>query len=189
MKKFAAAIAAALALTLSACGGDDPQPIETVTPAPWPGETAGPSPTGTPTPSQEKLSAQAEHAYRAFFDEWTRLERAGGADEPTQILLDNGAGDYLNAVMLLLRDQKANGVTVEGPMPTARVLPAPGGDFRGIDPRLTLRVCEDHRAGRYTDSEGTHPQRLLEGTLYLAFLDGRPKIVAGTTEATEQCTF
>lgn len=188
MKKFATAVVAALAITLSACVADQPQPIQTVTPTPWPGDTAGPTPTTTSTPSQEELSAQAEQAYRAFFTEWTRLEREGGADEPTQVLLDNGAGKYLDGVMALLRDQKATGRQVGGAPPQLTVVPAPGGDFEGIDPRLTLQVCEDHREAWFEDQSGRRAGQLVQGTVYLGFVDGRIKATGASTKVVDRCT-
>ena len=192
MKRGAVAIVVACALALSACGGEaGSPPIETVTPTPWPGdpiERGAPSPSPTPIPSQAQLSARAEVVYRAFFDEWMRLERAGGADQPTQILLDNGADNYLEIVMGLLRHQKETGYTVSGPASTTEVVASPGGDYDGIDPRYTLKVCEDHTKAIYVLGQERRQGRLVQGTVYLREVDGQLKLVGIDTMETERCT-
>ena len=142
MKKLASVLVVTLALLLSACGGTPPQPIDVITPAPWPGGTsATPQTTPSTDPTQEELSAQAEQAYRAFFNEWKRLELEGGAAEPTPILLANGAEKYLEGVMLFLRGQKALGYAVDGEVPATQVVPRPGETGREGGPRVTLAGC------------------------------------------------
>lgn len=140
------------------------------------------------TPSQQELSAQAERVYRAFFNEWTRLKREGGADEPTEILLNNGAGPYLESVMKNLRDQKAGGHTIGGPLPVLKVVGVPGGDYEGIDPRLTLQVCEDSTAAWWEEAGERHPGGIAQGTVYLGKVDDRIKVMGISTELVKQCT-
>ncbi|MDO5681619.1 MAG: hypothetical protein Q4G46_02155 [Propionibacteriaceae bacterium] len=153
--------------------------------APTPSVIAAPA---TPKePTQEELSAEAERVYRTFFDEVTRLEREGGALEPTQILLDNGTGKYLDANMAILREQVASGETVGGPLPTVTVKPAPGGNFSGVDPRLTLYVCEDSSQGWFQDSEGTYQGGIGDGNIYLGRVDGRMKIMASDMKLVDEC--
>ncbi|HHV20546.1 MAG TPA: hypothetical protein GXZ30_03275 [Propionibacterium sp.] len=177
-----------LALLLSACGGTPPQPIDVITPAPWPGGTsATPQTTPSTEPTQEELSAQAEQAYRAFFNEWKRLELEGGADEPTPILLENGAEKYLEGVMLFLREQKAIGYTVDGEMPTTQVVPRPGETDQESDPRLTLAVCEDSTLSWHTDDLGRHQGTRSQGLVFLRIVDGRPKVVWANTDVVETC--
>ncbi|WP_432559968.1 hypothetical protein [Granulicoccus sp. GXG6511] len=187
MKKLAAGLVAVLALAMSACVDAPQRPIETVTPVPLPGDTVEPPATASRTPSQEELSAQAEQAYRAFFNEWKRLEFLGGADEPTPTLLENGAGKYLEGVMLFLRDQKSTGYVVQGEMPTATVVPRPGEAELGSDPRLTLAVCEDSRSSWHTDSRGRHEGTLSQGLAYVNIVDGRMKVVWANTEVVQAC--
>lgn len=189
MKKLASVLVVTLALLLSACGGTPPQPIDVITPAPWPGGTsATPQTTPSTEPTQEELSAQAEQAYRAFFNEWKRLQFAGGADEPTQVMRNTAGPEYLEGVMKLLRDQRVNQITVTGDFPTTTVVAAPGGDFEGMDPRLTLMVCEDHSNLESHEDGLSRTGDTLEGTVYLDFIDGRPKVVGGVTRPVEVCS-
>ena len=182
MKRLAAGVLVIVVAMLSACGGND-EPIDVVTPTPL----STPSPTSTDTLSQAELSAMAEDTYRTFFAEWTRLEREGGAEEPTLVLLENGAGPYLESVMELLREQRDSGTTVSG-LAVAKVIPAPGGDFQGIDPKLTLRVCEDHSNGTYTREGVTYQGEIREGLVYLGSVNGRTKVMGGDTQLVDACS-
>ena len=180
MKRLTAGLLAVLVLALSACGGKGE-------PTPTPAST--PTPTATGTPSQAELSAMAEETYRTFFAEWTRLEREGGATEPTPAMRATATDQYLESVMAFLRDQKQTGYRIVGPMATARAIAAPGGDFAGIDPQLTLKVCEDSSHTTYT-VDGTEDRGyLVEGVVYFRFVADRPKLVTGTTQRVDQCSF
>lgn len=191
MKRRVSSLILAAALALSACNGGE-QPIETVTPTPVPPPTASEStptpPSATPSLSQEELSAQAEQAYRAFFAEWVRLQRLGGTETATTAMTQNAAGAYLEAVLMLLKEQQDQGVKAGGPPPELTVTPAPGSGAEGSDPRLTLNVCEDNSRGWYEDESGRYEGGIAEGTVYLQFLDGRPKVVFGETESVQSCT-
>lgn len=163
--------------------------METVTPTPRVGpQTTVSTPTPTPTLSQEELSAMAEEVYRTFFDEWVRLERAGGADEPTQILLDNGAGSYLEGVVALLQDQKARGVEIGGPLPRVTVAPT-HGDTAQPEAGIILRVCEDNRDGWFEDETGRDSGELVQGTVRVEQIEDRLKVTAARTNEVETCTF
>lgn len=190
MKVRVAAIVCTVALAVSACNGGE-TPVETVTPTPWAGSTAAestPTPTSTPTPSQEELSAMAEQTYRAFFNEWVRLQWAGGAEAPTSVLGDYAAGDYLDGVAALLRQQKEVGQEVGGALPVLRVVPEPGGDFEGVDPRLTLKVCEDSSQAWYVIDGVRHAGDIVEGIVYLGWVDDRVKVVGAETEVVQRCS-
>ncbi|WP_425307781.1 hypothetical protein AADG42_03175 [Ammonicoccus fulvus] len=183
MKKLYAGLLAVLVLVGCTPTGPGVQP----TPTPIVVPESTPGPVASATPSQEELSAEAERVYRTFFAEWKRLEREGGADEPTQILKDNGAGRYLDGVVLMLRHQKEQGVEVSGPLPEVKVRPAPGDSKDNADPRYTLEVCEDYSAGEYRDESGVHAGQLLQGNVYLGHVDGQLKVVWAVTEEVERC--
>lgn len=162
MKKLYAGLLVAFALVACTPAGSGVQP----TPSPIVVPESTPSPVASATPSQEELSAEAERVYRTFFNEWKRLDREGGADEPSQILRDNGDGLYLEAVAEHLRGYKSRGTRYEGPDPKLTVSPAPGtisGDGEG-DPRFTLAVCEDYRDGWIVERGSRRPGVLIRGS-------------------------
>lgn len=181
MKKLVGALAV-LALLLCGCRQESPPPAPIVT------ATIAPTSLPSYTPSQAELSGRAERVYRTFFNEWTRLEREGGAEEPTQVLLDNGSGGYLKGVMGFLRNQKSTGRIIGGPLPKVTVVAAPGGEFEGVDPRLTLQVCEDHTAAWFEEDGTQYAGELAQGTVYLGYVEGRIKVIGASTKSVEQCT-
>ncbi len=187
MKKLYAGLLVVLALV--ACTPTGSGVESSPTPIVVPEGTGTPSPAVSSTPSQEELSAEAERVYRTFFNEWKRLDREGGADEPSQILRDNGDGLYLEAVAQHLRGYKSRGTRYEGPDPKLTVSPAPGtisGDGEG-DPRFTLAVCEDYRDGWIVEGDSRRPGVLIRGVVYLAEIDGRLKVVDGDTGGARSC--
>lgn len=185
MKKLYAGLLVGFALVACTPAGSGVQP----TPTPIVVPESTPSPVASATPSQEELSAEAERVYRTFFNEWIRLEREGGAEEPTQILKDNGSERYVDAIMTFLSDQKAQGVTVEGPLPSLSIRPAPGSPYGSADPRMTIEVCEDHRAGWSDDGSGKQPGKLVHGLVFLGVVSDRTKVVWSQTEVVDECPF
>ena len=183
MKKLYAGLLVVLALV--ACtptgSGVESSPTPIVVPE------GTPSPAVSSTPSQEELSAEAERVYRTFFNEWIRLEREGGADEPTQILVENGAEGYLEGVSLMLKEQRQRGETAGGPLPIVTVKPDPGMSAEGSDPRLTLAVCEDHSAGWYRDEDGQRLGLLLQGRVFLKEIDAQFRVVWARTKEVQKC--
>lgn len=184
MKKLYAGLLVVLALVACTPTGSG---VESPTPIVVPESTPGP--VASATPSQEELSAEAERVYRTFFAEWKRLEREGGADEPTQILKDNGGSLYLAAVTESLRSFKARDVRYEGPDPQLTVSPAPGTISAAGegDPAYTLTVCEDYRDAWVVEAGSQRPGILVTGTLYFAQVDGRLKVVDGDTHRSDSC--
>lgn len=184
-RALVAALFTAAILTGGCAGTPGGEPRTTPEPTSPIGSVA-PSPTASPTPSQEELSAEAERVYRTFFAEWKRLEREGGADEPTQVMLDNGAEIYLESVMKGLRLQKAEGIHVEGPPALTTVRASPGPTDKG-DPRYTLTVCEDYTGSYASNESGGAPGRLIQGKVYLRNIGGRLKLVSAATEEVTRC--
>lgn len=185
MKKLYAGLLAVLVLVGCTPTGPGAQP----TPTPIVVPESTPGPVASATPSQEELSAEAERVYRTFFNEWIRLEREGGAEEPTQILKDNGAALYLAGVRALLRDSYEREVRYEGPDPvvTVKANPGSGSPDTDSDPRLTLTVCEDSSGGWTVGPGSSQPGVVAEGQIYLAYVGDRMKVVDANLQQVDAC--
>lgn len=146
------------------------------------------SPTPSPTPSQEELSRQAQAAYQIAFDEYERLARAGGAEEPSAKMLEVEEGLYLQQDLALLKYQKDQGVKVEGDPSVTKSRPVPSASKGGSDERLTLQICEDRRASRAVYSDGRQgPNRLWQGFVYGKLVNGTVKLTDVDTKEVQRC--
>lgn len=171
----------------------DPPPTPTTAVTPTPSCEPGTDPC-TPEVAAEqaelkKLRAEAERAYRATFTEREKLSNEGGATNPTSILLENADGDYLAAVMALLRDQQARGEVVRS-QSTTNVKPAPnaGAGKPGVDPRLSLDVCEDNSKSSWLDKDGVaHPSTSFAGKIFVGQIDGRIKVIGADLAEVSSC--
>lgn len=137
----------------------------------------------------KKLRAEAEAAYRASFTERVRLSNEGGATEPSPQLLESADGDYLDAVMALLRDQKARGEIIRSKSVT-NVRQATGAeqDRSGADPRLTLDVCEDNTQSSWTDPTGVeHQSTSFAGKVLVGQIGGRLKVSGADLAEVDSC--
>lgn len=186
-----AAVVVGLLALMSACTPAAPPvspgpPVQTGLPS----RTPEPSASASRTPSQDELVKQAQAAYQVAFDEFERLSREGGADEPSAKMKDVETGLYLEQDMALLRDQKKRGYTVEGKAATAKSRPAPGKVKGDSDPRLTLEICEDRRGSRALYPDGRSGEnRLWQGFVYAAFREGRMRLVDVDTSEVSMCSW
>lgn len=134
----------------------------------------------------KKLRAEAEEAQRVVFAERIRLANEGGADEPSEVLLANTSGNYLEMAMGLLRDQKKRGVEIRGSVRVV-VKATPGETMSGSDPRLTMTACEDSSPGTYTRDGTTFRGNVFEGKVFAAVVDGRVKLINAEMKQVPSC--
>ncbi|TDO93327.1 hypothetical protein [Enemella evansiae] len=185
-----AALLSVLAFALVGCNTSSAggQPGETSTGTPGPATSASATPSASPTPSQEELTKQAQAAYQIAFDEFERLSREGGADQPSAKMLEVEDPGYLDLDMAFLRDQKAVGYRVEGAPATTKSRSVPSAEKSGSDRRLTLQVCEDRRGSSAVYPNGaTERNRLWQGFVYGKLVNGRVKLVDIETSEVQQC--
>ncbi len=161
MRRFAGVTATILvAVLLAGC-----QPVVPPT-TPPPSPTSSPtSPTAVPTPTyrctpeaggeeapcsqvdyeemkaKDALYAEAEAVYQKMFAENIRISRAGGVDQPTQIILETTDGQARSSLMEIFRDLDESHVSARGEDPTIYVERAPGLSREGSI--VTLLVCVD----------------------------------------------
>lgn len=183
-----AAVVVGLLALMSACTPAAPPvspgpPVQTGLPS----RTPEPSASASRTPSQDELVKQAQAAYQVAFDEFERLSREGGADEPSAKMKDVETGLYLEQDMALLRDQKKRGYTVEGKAATAKSRPAPGKVKGDSDPRLTLEICEDRRGSFFRIDGNTSEGYPTQGFAFLAIRGQRAVLVDVDTAKVSTC--
>lgn len=155
-------------------------------PTPNASPTPTPSPSPSPTPSQQDLSAQAEKAYRTASGEFERLAREGGTSEASPVLRSVAAERALLKYVALLNNQKERRYTVTG---TGQIhtKPQPGSVSYDSDPRLSLQVCDDRSAVRWTEGGQTMPGYPVQGWAYGRLIDGKVMIVDVETSRVERC--
>lgn len=126
-------------------------PVQPTT-VPTPSPTCTPEAGGTPYPctrynydqmlAKDKLYAEAEAVYRNLLAEDERIKRAGGAVQPTQVLLDNATGAYLDAAVKVYGNYRSHGtVAVGGKFRLAYLRRAPGISRAGSV--VALDACVD----------------------------------------------
>ncbi|NNG18972.1 hypothetical protein HJ590_05175 [Naumannella sp. ID2617S] len=136
------------------------------------------------------MTKQVQAAYQIAFDEFERLSREGGADQPSAKMLEVEEGLYLEQDMALLQDQKKTGYKVEGKPSTSRSRAAAGAVKGDSDPRLTIQVCEDRRGSFSVNPDGRRVEdRLSEGYVYAKLVNGRVKLVNVDTSEVAQCAW
>ncbi|OYO19287.1 hypothetical protein CGZ93_12955 [Enemella dayhoffiae] len=134
------------------------------------------------------MTKQVQAAYQIAFDEFERLSREGGADQPSAKMLEVEEPGYLDQDMAFLRDQKATGYKVVGEPAITRSRSVPSVEKSGSDRRLTLQVCEDRRGSSAVFRDGkTERNRLWQGFVYAKAFSGRVKLVDIDTSEVERC--
>lgn len=89
--------------------------------------------------------AAVEKAYRESFIEFNRLEMAGGATKPTQVLLDTSSGENLQHLIVWLRQDKKAGIRQLNPGKLVGVVAGSG------TPQMrAVTACEDYTDVRWT---------------------------------------
>lgn len=184
------AVLAAGALATGCTPDTDPGSTPTPSPSvPQASPTASPSPTRTESPEEQKQREAfeaAEKAYRANWAESGRLSMAGGADKPTQVLLDTSKGSYLDDTMLSLRGIKENKLRASGP---GKISWVRHGGYSAT--KITLRTCEDYRNavlrkknGDVYTPEGT---RVYDQTIDVVLTGGTWKLSDQDTQEVKSC--
>lgn len=157
-------------------------------PVPSPVFSTPVEPSASPTPSLEELQKQALAAYEVAFDEYERLSREGGADQPSPKMLEVEHGRYLEQDMLLLRYQKQHGFRVEGGPAKRRARPAAGRGKDSADSRLTLQICEDRRASSAVNPNGNREKnKLWQGFVFVSVIEDRVKLVDADATEVQSC--
>ena len=178
-RKVAGAVALLCLLAVTACTAE----ARTPSPSPSPAATSA-SPTETEQERQERLDyAAAEKAYRTFRAEYRRVQRAGGAKQPTALMRKTAAGTYLKTFAEVLRGYEKLGTRAVGE--EAIVYVKEGGYEPG---EVVLNVCEDARAVRIirTNGKGGHGD-LRIATLRVRQMSGKWKVWSGSGEEVRSC--
>lgn len=104
--RIAAAALMAAVIPIAGCALGSPGGGGTVTPA-----TAILTPSPTPSLTQDQLDAEAERVFRLYFEEFVKLETAGGADQLPPAWSDYVTGEAYESFEELAREAKEEGRT------------------------------------------------------------------------------
>ncbi len=187
--KNVATIAVLITLTASGCTQPDPNAKPTY--------TCTPSDGGTPHPcykaehelqaNEDKLYAEAEAVYREYLAEEERINRTGGVDQPTPVLLATTTSPYLeSAVESFAEIKAAHATAVGGKFQLVWVKRAPRDVRDGSV--ATLQMCLDASSVMM----GSAGKRALPGgvsqrTAYFVRVGDRLVIKSGRYEWVEKC--
>lgn len=114
-----------------------------------PPTSATPSPSPSTDP-EKAIDNAIVRAYRGQFDEYNRLDMQGGADKPTQKLLDTTSGTHRKAVMIALQADKHDGIRALNAGLLLGVVVKPGtGTTRAVT------ACEDYTHVSWAKKDGS----------------------------------
>jgi predicted acyl esterase len=91
--------------------------------------------------AKDRLYAEAEAVYRRILDESTRIIRAGGVTEPTEVILATTEGKARDDFMATFESFAEDGLRAIGDDPTLAMRREPGISREGSI--VALRVCVD----------------------------------------------
>lgn len=137
--------------------------------------------------AKDKLYAEAEAVYRKFHAEDLRIARAGGASQPTSVLLETTSGFFLEDSMEGYRSDRERGLTAHGGNRDIKSVTRLVGVSKGGSV-AALRVCTDstsiaiHEKGRYV-GQGS----INNDDLYFGLVDSRIKIIGVDGEQVDSC--
>lgn len=137
--------------------------------------------------AKDALYAEAEAVYRKFLAEDTRIMRAGGVAEPTDVILETTSGAFLEDVMSQYREFEQEGLKAEGSGPDLiSVKRAAGRSKTGSI--VSITTCVD---GRSTDfikqGKPIGSGVLARDDNYFARVDGLLKVVGADGKEVESC--
>lgn len=201
MSRFTMIAVAILGMACLLAGCQPPAP--TVAPTPTPATIPTPSFSCTPEAggdayectqaqydemvAKDALYAEAEAVFQEFFAENIRISRAGGVEEPTEVLLATATGAFLENAMEIFRDMAKRGLKANGNDPTAAVKRLPGSSKGGSI--VALSVCVDASGwafyrGDELDSHG----RPAEDHIYFSRIDGVLKMIGADGGWVDSCS-
>ena len=137
--------------------------------------------------AKDALYAEAEVVYRKFLAEDTRIMRAGGIDEPTDVILETTSGAFLEDVMSLYRSLSENKSVAEGSDPVLRSFQrAPGRTKTGSVASVT--TCVDSTGLQFLrDGEAVGPGLIALDENYFGLVDGQIKLIGADGKLVNEC--
>lgn len=197
------AVAVLAAAVLAGCQPTTPTPPSPTTPVQSP--TSVPTPTYLCTPeaggdeapcseieyeemkAKDALYAEAEAVYREFFAENIRISRAGGAAEPTEVLLRTTHGFYLDDVLSLFRSQRERGIHAKGEDPTIVTAKRLVGQSKGGS-IVALAICVDAtRWSFYRGTEWVSDGAVAVDDTYFSRVNGVLKMIGADGREVDAC--
>lgn len=163
-----------------------PEPSFTCTP-----EAGGPGYVCDQTAYEEMLAkdalyAEAEAVYRKFHAEDSRISRAGGADKPSQLILETTSGEFQDDIVKDHQYLKAEGLKARGETPKVLISRNPGTAKGGSE--VSMIVCIDSSQWAYfRGSEELAAGGFAINELYFARTESGLTIIGADGRETESC--
>lgn len=190
LRRVVTAVAVGITLLMAGCAQVDPagQPTYSCTPDDGSSPYACYKVQYDAKAKEAAQYAEAEAVYRKYLAEDERINRIGGVSEPTPVLLETTAGDFLENVMANYRALKdAQATAVGGQYKVAWLKRMPRTDTLNGSV-VAITACVDARTIQ-VGSKRTHPKPglVLETTAYFAPTDDLIKITASRYKEVTQC--
>jgi len=137
--------------------------------------------------AKDALYAEAEAVYRTYLAEDARILRLGGVDEPTKVLLETTAGDFLAGAMADYRDLVASGTNARGNDPVLKTIErAPGNSKAGS--LAAMVTCVDGSSFEFIrDGKSVSRGTAVQNENYFSRVDGVLKVIGADGRQVEAC--
>lgn len=132
------------------------------------------------------LQMQAERSVRTALSQEEHVAQMPGVGRPGALFDQVAAGEYRDLVIANLDYQRDHGIGVSG-HGKVTVTPDPGDRRPGSDPRLTMKVCVDNTATRFTEKGLEYYGETTQGHLFAAVVGGRVKVVSAHVLPVPSC--
>ncbi|MDQ7991276.1 MAG: hypothetical protein AAGC63_00755 [Propionicimonas sp.] len=137
--------------------------------------------------AKDALYAEAEAVFREYFAENIRISRAGGIEEPTEVMLRTTHGAYLADTLRLFKNLRRENLRARGDDPQiVRITRLPGRSKAGSE--VALRVCVDATHWAFYSGGRLSTRGIVaEDETYFGRIDGRLLIIGADGKDVEKC--
>lgn len=137
--------------------------------------------------AKDKLYAEAEAVYRKFFEEDSRIFRAGGITDPTPVLLETTTGAYLEDSMALYESLHADSRKLVGGAIQLKYLGRKPGVAKESSV-VAMVACVDARTTEVQEHGKKIAQgQLVQDLLYFGRFEGNLKIQGADGQKEGSC--
>lgn len=171
--------ACAVVLLLVGCA---PTPTSTTS-----STTAAPvsvAPVTVSTASDADLLAQAKKVYVAYYEDYWRVVKQGGADASTEKMKAAAEGEFLTEAEQSLRKQKADGWKPTGDPIIGAISRVPSK----FESAVSITLCIDSSGVKFQNRDGSsNPGRKVQKTAHLRKSNGALKLFKAEDKVVSQC--
>jgi len=137
--------------------------------------------------AKDALYAEAEAVYRKFLAEDTRIMRAGGVAEPTDVILETTSGAFLEDVMSQYREFEQEGLKAEGSGPDLISVKRAAGNSKAGS-LAAMVTCVDGSSFEFIrDGKSVSRGTAVQNENYFSRVDGVLKVIGADGRQVEAC--